>query len=318
MALQHMPAARGLFHSAAAMSPVAKLGMPHAEAATFWREAVRPTGCADRACLLGVSAAALVALNPVIAGDFGTIPDPSIPAVPNVDYVVADSSLKDEWALNGGFAVDVPLLVVLCREQGAFAAVQANYEPYGRTAPAWPLTPSSFGAWGEAAGMEAEDARAAYRLYASVEDAEQRWYQIGNDVTLFCGVRASVTAEAKARTKPVYLSLVTTAVAYTGTWGDIKYAAEGIDVYLTWGLTAARTIMGLAELPKEAKAVGDSMRASLVSLARKGALGDEWQPHPAVCEIGEPSVACSTENRHAQACGYFDQGIGRKYDLALG
>ena len=60
------------------------------------------------------------------------------------------------------------------------------------------------------------------------------------------------------------------------------------------------------------------MRASLVSLARKGALGDEWQPHPAVCEIGEPSVACSAENRHAQACGYFDKAIGRKYDLALG
>ena len=70
-----------------------------------------------------------------------------------------------------------------------------------------------------------------------------------------------------------------------------RHAAEGIDVYLTWGLTAARTTMGLADLPKEAKAVGGSMRASLVSLARKGSLGDEWQPHPAVCEIGEPSVA---------------------------
>ena len=218
--------------------------------------------------------------------------------------------------MHDAFVLNVPMLLVLCAETGDFGDIAQTFAAYGKVPPAWPLTQPSFQSWASTAGMAAEDADAAWRLYSPVAAPRQKWYQIGNDLTLFCGLRAAVEAEAKTpNAAPIYLSLFTTAVAYTR-WGETKYAAEGIDIYLTWGQTAATTTMGV-ELPEEAKAVGDAMRSFLVGFARTGTLGGLWQPFPAICEIGE-ELACSTENRHAQACALFDRAIGRKYDIALG
>ena len=74
--LQRMPAARGLFHAAAAMSPIARIGAPPAQAAAVWREIVRPTGCTDRPCLLGLKASSLATLLFPVSANFGVVPDP--------------------------------------------------------------------------------------------------------------------------------------------------------------------------------------------------------------------------------------------------
>ena len=50
-----------------------------------------------------------------------------------------------------------------------------------------------------------------------------------------------------------------------------RYAAEGTDIYLTWGQTAATTTMRVV-LPEDARAVGDAMRAYLTDFARTGTL----------------------------------------------
>ena len=240
----------------------------------------------------------------------------------------------------------------------------------GQEAPAWPLTQQSFTQWAAASGMAAEDASAAWQLYAPVADPRQKWYQIGTELTLFCGLRATVAASAKTVTeggfhgihspphgshrltprgtphlsarlarlpeplhdrRAVYVSrqrlericrvtnrqTIDSTRGRTSTWGDTKFAAEGTDVYLTWGQTAATTAMRVS-LSADALAVGERMRASLIEFARTATLGGEWQPYPAVCEVGTDGLGCSTQNRHAQACDVFDKTLGRKFDVALG
>lgn len=243
-----------------------------------------------------------------------------------IDWIVTDSSLPEEMALNRDLAVDVPLVFVICREQGDFGAPDAG-EAYGMPSPqAWPLDLLSFTSWALAAGMAEDDAKEAYALYSSVDDPRQKWYQIGNELTLFCGVRALVDAELqRGRASPIYVSMFTFGVPYT-VWGDSRYASEGVDLYLTWGQTSATTSMRI-KLSDEAIAIGDSMRDFLIGLAQRPSSaaitmdGEEWQPHPAVCEVGgggEERLACSTQNRHAKACAVFDRSYGRKYDLMLG
>ena len=282
MALQRMPAAKGLFHAAVAMSPVPSVGAPHAEAARRWRASLKSLlGCDDRACLLGLPVRTLVTLSVSlpVSGDFGTIPDPrgkmtvwgytGKVTVPDgesaIDWIVTDSSLPEEMALNRDLAVDVPLVFVICREQGDFGAPDAG-EAYGMPSPqAWPLDLLSFTSWALAAGMAEDDAKEAYALYSSVDDPRQKWYQIGNELTLFCGVRALVDAELqRGRASPIYVSMFTFGVPYT-VWGDSRYASEGVDLYLTWGQTSATTSMRI-KLSDEAIAIGDSMRDFLIGL----------------------------------------------------
>ena len=113
---------------------------------------------------------------------------------------------------------------------------------------------------------------------------------------------------------------------FNSSWGHTLYAAEGVDIYLTWGQAAATTTMQRT-LPDEAIAVGDALRTSLVQFARTATLGSasesrlwgdsQWEAYPAVCEVGE-QLQCSTQNAHARACAIFDRGFGRKYDCEMG
>ena len=111
------------------------------------------------------------------------------PATPWVKFIVADgAALTDDWA------VDVPMLVSGCREQGDFGPPGLS----GVAAPAWPLTRESFIKWGDAAGIAADE---AWPLYHAAATPRQKWGQIGTDLTLFCGLRSRVRDQGK-RTLP--------------------------------------------------------------------------------------------------------------------
>ena len=154
LALQRMPAAKGLFHAAVAMSPLPKLGVAPERAAEEWREALAPLGCGvDVACLRSLSAAKILSIGQMAiigsdGGDFGTIPDLNHLGKPNVQLLVSDPSLKEEWAVNENFAVDVPLLMVICREVGTLQTCPTcnSVRPHGT---AWPLTAESWQEWPE-------------------------------------------------------------------------------------------------------------------------------------------------------------------------
>ena len=324
-ALQRMPAAKGLFHAAAAMSPLPKLGATPQAAAKQWATALEPLGCGvDVACLRALPANTLAAwdfmgTDPESMPDFGTMPTPTKAKHSLVAMIVADErSTAGEWAMlpDERWAVDVPFLFVGCREQGDFGDVPDLYTPYGLTAPVWPLTQESFTGWAVEAGIASDDAASVYSLYSGAETPRQRWMQIGADVTLFCGLRATAKSEhAAGRSSPLYLVIFSKAVPNTA-WGPTLYAMEGIDIYLAWGRTAAEDVL-LREVPEDALASGKAMRESLVGLARKATLGDEWQPYPAVCEM-EDALECSAKNAHAQACDVFDTAFGREYDTEMG
>jgi len=307
MALQRMPAAQNLFWAAAALSPVPRIGATPAEAAAAWRHALLPTGCEDVACLRGLPTRTLATINWFgndFQGSFGQIPDPSRanggPTTPWVKFIVADGvGLTESWA------VDVPMLVSGCREQGDFGS-----PPDG--APAWPLTRASFGAWAAKAGIDADK---AWPLYDG--PPRQRWGQIGTDLTLFCGLRREVGHAAAARASPLYLNIFGYAVPfpYLGGLADVEYAAEGIDIWLTWGRPSAEAVG--VPIDAEAKAVGDAFRAFLTGFASTATLPAPWQPFPACCEYDGDGLACSEQNAHAQACDVFDAGA-RRFDLELG
>ena len=326
LALQRMPAATGLFHAAVAMSPLPKLGVAPERAAEEWRKALEPLGCGtDVACLRSLSAAKILGGQlPIVGsngGDFGTIPDLSHLGKPAVQLIVADASLKEAWAMTERFAVDVPLLMVVCREVGDFGDVPDMYSYYGRTAPAWPLTAESWQEWAGGAGMAAGDAASVYALYAAASTPRQKWYQIGTDLTVTCGLYALAASEASTRAAPIYLSVFGEAVPNKA-WGDTMYAAEGIDIYLTWGQTAATSVMRVT-LPDAAKAAGERFRAYLIEFARTAVLRSEsgWKAYPAACDYGDgDGLVCSTQNTHLQACALFDKAekIGRNFDTEMG
>lgn len=328
LALQRMPAAKGLFHAAVSMSPLPKLGVAPERAAEEWRKALEPLGCGvDVACLRSLSPAKILSIGQMAitgsnGGDFGTIPDLNHLGKPNVQLLVSDPSLKEEWAVNENFAVDVPVLMVICREVGDFADVPDMYTPYGRTAPAWPLTAESWQEWAGDAGMTADDAASVYALYSAASTPSQKWFQIGTDLTVTCGMYALAGIEASKRSAPIYLSLFGEAVPFNSSWGDSKYAIEGIDIYLTWGQTAATDVMKVT-LPDAAKAAGERFRAYLIEFARTAVLHSEsgWKPYPAACDYGDgDGLVCSKQNTHKQACALFDKAdkIGRNFDVEMG
>ena len=87
-------------------------------------------------------------------------------------------------------------------------------------------------------------------------------------------------------------------------WGDTMYAAEGIDIYLTWGQTAATSVMRVT-LPDAAKAAGERFRAYLIEFARTAVLRSEsgWKAYPSACDYGDgDGLVCSTQNTHASVC----------------
>ena len=320
MALQRMPQAKGLFHAAAALSPLAKIGATPADAAAAWRRALRPTGCDDRPCLRHLGTGALATLDvfgeTAASTNFGTLP----PADKDnghkgVKFVVAD----DVTVLKQGWTVDVPLLVSGCREQGDFGSPDLAEAYTGVKPQAWPFTRESFGEWAAAAGLEEGDADELWPLFTG--PPRQKWNQLGTDATLFCGLRSAVEQEAKSssRASPIYLNIFKAAVPfpYLG-MTEIKYAAEGIDIWLTWGDSGAPKELRNAEGYVEAKPVGEGFRASLIEMARTAKLGGAWQPFPAVCEYGADRETCSKQNVHAKACAILDKAAGRKWDIELG
>jgi carboxylesterase type B len=314
LALQRMPAAAGLFHAAAALSPIPKIGVSPAEAAAAWRDIVRPTGCTDRPCLLALRASTLVNLAArfPVATEFGTVPEPTGAAADKgLKYVVADGEhLLASWA------VDVPLLLSGCREQGDFGPPGAMLGA-GSELAAWPLTRASFGRWADAAGVSAVEE--LWRLYNSTSSTpRQMWSQLGTDLTLFCGMRAVVAQRASSAVSPLYLNIFSYAVPfmYMGVM-DVAYAAEGVDSWLTWGQPSAGVGMGVT-LDAEAVAVGDRFRAFLVGFSRTAELGAPWRPYPAVCEYDADGLTCSERDAHARACALIDADVGRKFDFSLG
>ena len=208
------------------------------------------------------------------------------------------------------------MLVSGCREQGDFGPPGSGF--ISEKAFAWPLTRGSFSKWADVAGLRAVDE--VWRLYnSSSSTPRQMWNQLGTDLTLFCGLRATVEGASPARASPIYLNIFSFAISfvYMG-MVDVEGAVEGIDMWLTWGQSAATIAMGVT-LPEEAVAVGDKFRGFLVEFARTGVLGKQWQPYPAVCEYGGSGLGCSEENSHARACAIFDEELGReKFVLSLG
>ena len=96
----------------------------------------------------------------------------------------------------------------------------------------------------------------------------------------------------------------------------MQYAAEGIDLWLTWGKPSAEGGLGI-RLDEAAIAVGDVFRAYLVGFANSATLGGGWRPYPAVCEY-ETTLDCSEQNEHARACAIYDEAVGRRFDLEVG
>ena len=98
-----------------------------------------------------------------------------------------------------------------------------------------------------------------------------------------------------------------------------RYAAEGIDIWLTWGRSG---VAGAFELSEEAVALGGTFRAFLVGFARTASLEGSggWKPFPSVCEYGADGagVTCSEENAHARACAIYGAGAGSKFELEIG
>ena len=311
MALQRMPAAKGLFTAAAAFSPLPRIGTTPSDAAADWWRALKPTGCKDVECVRGLSTSTLATLSLWGSGTgaFGTIPSPKSPNNDGdkldgkgptswVDFVVADGeSLTESWA------VDVPMIVSGCREQGDFGAPEVSAMLQEGGPPAWPLTKESFNKWADDAGIPNADD--AYAKYSGAP--RQRWDQIGTDLTLFCGLRRAVgKAAAGSRSSPLYLNIWGYAVPFqygeSGVGVDVQYAAEGIDIWMTWGQPSA-DVQGII-LSEEAKKVGAAFRQYLVDFARTATLSAPWKPYPAVCEY-EAELSCSEQNAHARGVRCF-------------
>jgi len=306
MALQRMPAAKGLFHAAAALSPLPRIGTTPANAAAAWQKVIRLAGCSDRNCLQGLSTSQLANLNLLAeasGGAYGSIPDPTIPnGRTGIKFVIADGqTLTENWA------VDVPMLISGCREEGDFTP------PY-EGLPAWPLNRTSFGDWAKQAGIPADE---VWPLYSSAETPRQKYNQIGTDLTLFCGLRADAE-NAIPRTSPMYVNIFGYAVPFISGIYDVQYAAEGIDIWLTWGTFTAPLGLPVSAVSEKAKAAGDRFRSYLVSFARTAGrnLGNEWKAIPAVCEYDQ-DLRCSEQNTHAQACKIYDKKVGRKFDIGI-
>lgn len=327
LALQRMPGAKGLFHAAAALSPLPRIGATPADAAASWRLALHSTGCQELACLRQLRPSTLATLN--VAGDsypaYGSVPTPDRPNEhTGVKWVVEDGLiLTEEWV------VDVPLLVSECRETGDFAPPEQTV--MSGEVPAWPLTEASFGKWAEAAGLSKEGSTRVWRLYregvSPISHAEPRpepdprkmWSQMGNDLTMFCGLRDTAARQVRSRHAPLYLNLWTYAVPfmYLG-MSDAQNAVEGVDIWLTWGEGSAPAEMRAADgWNEEAQRVGAAFRAFLIDFARTKTLGGAWQQYPAVCEYGS-ELSCSEANVHVQICAVFDDAVGRKFDIELG
>lgn len=301
-ALQRMPAASGLFRAAAALSPVWSLGAAPARAAAAWRAALRPIGCSDLPCLRGKPARVLAGVDLGLAGStWGKVTNLTEPDM-GVPLLVADGELTADWV------VDVPVLVTGCREEGDYNAA-ANDQT---GAEAWPFTRRSFDAWAERTGVPAEK---LWPLYAG--SPRQKWDQLGTDITLFCARRALVERAkvADRRTSPAYLSIWTYAVPFNFAMMDVKYTAEGIDLWLIWGKTAIETTLNFHP-SAEALAVGRTFRGFLLQMARSGSLGSQWRPYPAVCEYGG-NLTCSEHDNHSQACSILDATFGQKFYARL-
>mmetsp|Transcript_13681 Transcript_13681/g.37973 ORF Transcript_13681/g.37973 Transcript_13681/m.37973 type:complete len:99 (+) Transcript_13681:2-298(+) len=96
---------------------------------------------------------------------------------------------------------------------------------------------------------------------------------------------------------------------------DVKYTAEGIDLWLIWGKTAIETTLNFHP-SAEALAVGRTFRGFLLQMARSGSLGSQWRPYPAVCEYGG-NLTCSEHDNHSQACSILDATFGQKFYARL-
>eukprot|EP00929_Paragymnodinium_shiwhaense_P090495 TRINITY_DN50687_c0_g1_i1.p1 TRINITY_DN50687_c0_g1~~TRINITY_DN50687_c0_g1_i1.p1 ORF type:complete len:505 (-),score=31.60 TRINITY_DN50687_c0_g1_i1:191-1528(-) len=311
MALQRMPGAKGLFRAAAALSPLPRIGTTPANAAAVWKKVIHPTGCSDLECLRGLSTGDIVNLNLAYeaSGEYGSIPFPSIPnSRTGVKYVIADGkTLVEDWA------IDVPMLISFDREAG-------DFQPPSEGLPAWPLNRTSFGDWAEQAEIPADK---VWPLYNSAATPRQKYYQIGNDLTCFCGLRAdaerAVEENGRLRKSPIYVNIFGYAVPFVNSVYHVQYACEGVDIWLSWGTFTGPLGLPASAVPEKAKVAGEKFRSYLLNFARtNGAtLGDHWQPFPAVCEYDEDGLTCSEQNTHAQACRIYDETVGRKFDVEL-